>query len=317
MKEQMKGAAEPRRRRSSGLPWLSRLVRFYLTYFPLRNGKGRVYQAVQDKLLPPERWVTLKVRQGFWLRLDLLDPAQRYIYFFGEYDERHEIKLLTRLLRPGDRVWDVGANIGYYTLIAAGLVGPRGQVVAFEPAAHAWRALRDNVALNPQAPIRLERLALSDKGGQATLHRHADYADGGASLQARPGYHQDTELVATTTLDNYLAQSQGQPPTLLKIDVEGHEESVLRGGQKLLTGPQAPILLLEMNEPARLGQFLQAAGYQGCYRHRRRWRLADNPLIAPSRNMLWLRPDNPEHRERLPFIGVCACNLWARCRAAG
>lgn len=316
MKEQIKAAAEPLVPHSPGLPWLSRLVRFYLTYFPLRNGKGRVYRAVQAKLLPPERWVTLKVRQGFWLRLDLLDPAQRYIYFFGEYDERHEIRLLERLLLPGDRVWDVGANIGYYALTAAKLVGPQGKVVAFEPAAHAWQALQDNIALNPWASIRLERLALSDRGGQATLHRQGDYADGGASLTARAGYHQETELVATTTLDDYLAQSQGPAPTFLKIDVEGHEESVLRGGQKLLTSPQAPIILLEMNDPARLGQLLSAAGYQGCYRHRRRWRFADTPLAAPSRNMLWLRPDDPRHRERLPSLGLCACNFFTRCRAS-
>jgi FkbM family methyltransferase len=291
------------------------LVRLYLSRFPLRNGKGRLYRTCQERLLPPARWQTIKVRQGFRLRLDLMDPAQRQLYFFGEYDERHEIRLLQRLLLPGDCFWDVGANIGVYTLTAALLVGPTGRVVAFEPAAPAWQALNDNVALNPSPAIRLVRLALSDRSGEATLHRRAAYADGGASLIHREGYHQETERVATQPVDDFLAQSGERPPTFVKIDVEGHEANVLAGAQRLLAGPQPPLLLIEMNDPATLGPLLQSHGYQGIYRHRRRWRFAADPRRAPSRNMLWFRLDSPTHRDRLPFLGLYACTLMARgCR---
>ncbi len=293
-------------------PWVRTartLVRFYLCRFPLRNGKGRVYRTFQESLLPPQRWQTITVRQGFRLRLDLMDPAQRQVYFFGEYDERHEIRLLQRLLRPGDCFWDVGANIGYYTLTAAGLVGSAGRVVAFEPAAPAWQALNENVALNPSRAVRLVRLALSDHSGQAILHRRAAYADGGASLILRHGYHQETETVATLSLDDFLAQSGEPPPTFLKIDVEGHEARVLAGAHRLLAGPQPPLILIEMNDPAGISELLQRAGYQGAYLHRRRWHCTDEPLSAPSRNMLWFRPDFSWQRERLPFLGLCACTM--------
>lgn len=284
------------------------LVRFYLSRCPLRNGKGRIYQAFQERLRPPQRWQTITVRQGFRLRLDLLDPAQRQLYFFGEYDERHEIRLLQLLLWPGDCFWDVGANIGVYTLTAAGLVGPTGRVVAFEPAAHAWQALNDNVALNPGRAIRLVPLALSDHSGQATLHRRAAYADGGASLIPRQGYHQETETVATLPLDDFLAQSGEPSPSFLKIDVEGHEASVLAGAHRLLAGPRPPIILIEMNDPAGISEQLQQAGYQGAYLHRRRWQCTDTPSRALSRNMLWFRPDSWQ-RDRLSFLGPCPCTL--------
>ncbi len=290
-------------------PWLAivrALVRGYLRYFPLRNGKGWLYRQCQEKLLPPERHVVMRVRQGFRLRLDLMDPAQRQVYFFGEYDERHEIRLLTRLLLPGDRFWDVGANIGYYTLTAAKLVAPAGRVVAFEPGAAAWQSLKDNVALNPGGTIRLERLALSDRSGEAVLHRRGDIADGGASLSRRADYHQAAEVVTTTTLMAFLAASGEGPPDFLKIDVEGHEDDVLAGGAELLEGHSPPLLLIEMNDPARIGARLSRAGYHGVYLRRGRWRLLEDPLAPASRNVLWFRPDNPGHRERLVLTNLCA-----------
>jgi|GEM_PF-324145 len=286
------------------------LVRAYLRYFPLRNGKGRVYRALQARLLPPERWVTVPVRQGFRLRLDLTEPAQRQIYFFGEHDGRQVLRLLARILLPGDSFWDVGANIGYFALTAAKWVGPQGRVVAFEPATPAWEALTVNIGLNALENIRLEHLALSDRPGAATPYRRGDYADGDASLIPRDGYHQHREVVATVSLDDYLAQTGAPPPTFLKVDVGSHEGKVLRGGQGLLTGSRAPILLVKMNDSADLGPWLQAAGYQGCYLRRGRWHFADRPDLAPSRNMLWLRPDIPWHRERLLFIGLCPCKLF-------
>lgn len=288
-------------------PWVrfSRgLLRFYLSRFPLRDGKGYLYRNLQERLLPPERWQTIKVRQGFRLRLDLADPAQRQIYFFGEYDERHEIRLLQKIVQPGDCFWDIGANIGFYTLTAARLVGPQGQVRAFEPSAPAWQALNDNVALNPCHSIRLVRLALSDRAGPATLHRRGDYADGGASLISREGYHQEKEVVTMLSLDAYLAQTGGPPPTFLKIDVEGHEERVLAGAQTLLQSLQPPLILIEMNDPAGISRILQVAGYQGTYLHCRRWRLAENPIPVKSRNMFWFRADAPLHRERLALVGL-------------
>ena len=111
---------------SCGKTVLRALVRFYLSRFPLRNGKGRLYEALNEKLLPSERFVTIPMPYGFLLKLDLSEPAQRKIYFFGDYDERHEITLLRRILLPGDIFWDVGANIGFYTLTASRSSRSRG-----------------------------------------------------------------------------------------------------------------------------------------------------------------------------------------------
>jgi FkbM family methyltransferase len=282
------------------------LLRLYLSRFPVRNGKGRLYEALHARLLPIERFVTVTIRHGFRLRLDLSEPAQRKIYFFGDYDERHEITLLRRVLLPGDIFWDIGANIGFYTLTASPLVRPDGRVVAFEPASHAWQALITNLSLNPSDNVHPVQIALSDGSGPAVLYRRADFADGGASLISRADYHGDSEVVTTMSMDQFFALSKSPPPTFIKIDVEGLEANVLNGGQKILQGQQPPMLLIEMNELERIGAILLAAGYQGAYLHRRRWYPSRGPSHPNSRNMLWFKPDSPLHRERLTLINFCA-----------
>jgi FkbM family methyltransferase len=282
---------------------LRTLVRFYLSSFPLRDGKGYIYEAFNEILLPSERFVTIPIKYDFRLKLDLSEPAQRKIYFFGDYDERHEIALLRRVLRPGDIFWDVGANIGFYTLTASPLVGPEGRVVAFEPASHAWQALIANLQLNQSDNVHPVQIALSDGSGQGVLYRRADFADGGASLIARTDYHGDSEVVSTISLDQFLSQSGLSPPTFMKIDVEGLEGKVLTGGQQILQGKTPPLILIEMNDPEEIGTILQPAGYQGAYLHRRRWHPARSLAEVKSRNMLWFRADCRLHQERLVRIG--------------
>jgi FkbM family methyltransferase len=283
---------------------LRALTRFYLNRFPLRNGKGRLYEAFNEKLLPAERYLIVPIQYGFSLKLDLTEPAQRKIYFFGDYDERHEITLLRRILLAGDIFWDIGANIGFYTLTASRLVGPGGRVVSFEPAAHAWKSLITNLSLNQIANVQPVQIALSDKSGQAVLHRKADFADGGASLMPRADYHSDAEEVTTITLDQFLAQSGSPPPIFMKIDVEGLEGNVLSGSQKILQGAQPPLILIEMNDPDRIGAILAAAGYRGAYLYRRRWYPSQDLTEIKSRNMLWFRPDSARHRQRLALINL-------------
>jgi FkbM family methyltransferase len=281
---------------------LRALIRFYLSSFPLRDGKGRVYDAFNEKLLPDERFVIISTRYGFRLKLDLADTAQRKIYFFGDYDERHELNLLRRILLPGDIFWDIGANIGFYTLSASSLVRPQGRVVAFEPAFHAWQALTANLDLNHSDNVQPFQVALSDEPGEGVLYRRGDFADGGASLISRSEYYADSEVVTMTTLDQFLVQSASSAPTFMKIDVEGLEVKVLNGGKKIIGGPSPPLILLEMNDPAGIGTVLQGAGYQGAFLHRRRWYPAQSLAEVKSRNMLWFRPDSSLHRERLALI---------------
>lgn len=157
----------------------------------------------------------------------------------------HEMGLVQHLLRPGDRFVDVGANIGYYSLLAAALVGPGGAVEAFEPGRPALDRLRENIALNRLFNVRVHALALSDAtgtvrflGGRDTENRIAAAADASA-----PGQN-----VPAARLDDLLA---GHTCALGKIDVEGAELRVLQGAEAMLSRANPPVWILEVTRRLR------------------------------------------------------------------
>jgi FkbM family methyltransferase len=144
------------------------------------------------------------------------------------------------VLGPGDRCYDVGANIGVYTLWAAGLVGPTGQVHAFEPVPDTMAVLTAMVRRNGLSQVRLESCAVGAAVGEIGMRVYRDAS--GLSHPVADGGTAD-HIVAITTLDTYTERRRA--PDLIKIDVEGFEIDVLRGAVNLLTD-RTPALLLEM-----------------------------------------------------------------------
>ncbi len=289
------------------------LFRWYLHRFPWRDGKVRLYNAWQEVLLPSSRLATAHLDPGFCLRCDLADPEQRKIYFFQEYHERYEARLIQTALKSGDSFWDVGANIGYFALLAATVVGPQGCVVAFEPGPRAFQELQENIAINNFGQVVAVPLAASDQVGSARLYLAKDQADTGANL-FQGGERRDWEEVRTIPLDIFWQQNPYPPPHFLKVDVEGAELAVLRGAATLLRD-HAPLLLLEMEDktlgPAGVSKqdiadFLAPLGYQGAYLHKGRWHRASVLSQAKGRNIFWFQPDQPRHRQVLSDLGLAA-----------
>jgi FkbM family methyltransferase len=174
----------------------------------------------------------------------------RSLALYGEYCEG-EIELLRQLCRPGDIVADVGANIGATTVPLAAHVGERGFVYAFEPQRVVFQTLCANVALQSFTNVDCVHAAVGERA--ATIHipdlRYDLEANfGGVELavfdSGRP--------VSQVTLDAYIDRG---PFTLIKIDVEGMETEVLRGG-RLLIETQRPLLYVENDRPAKSAELI-------------------------------------------------------------
>lgn len=177
-------------------------------------------------------------------------------------------------LRPGGTFVDVGANWGYFTLVAAHAVGPGGRVLALEPDPRMAAELRANVARNGIRHVTVEEAAASVGEGQAVLAGYAegDRNRGVSSLVARPTGDAASFVVRTAALDD-LMDAHGIPSAdLVKVDVEGAEEMVLRGMARGLAAGRYRRVLLELHptqhpDPARLGttihETMRGAGYTG------------------------------------------------------
>ncbi|HEX5102457.1 MAG TPA: FkbM family methyltransferase [Pirellulaceae bacterium] len=170
--------------------------------------------------------------RGCWWQLASGGKVARLL--LGTY-EREQTALFQRHIRSGQQVLDIGAAAGYYTLLAARLVGPTGSVIAFEPNPENLPYLRTHVRQNGLAHVRVLNLAVSDQDGTARFG--GGTGTGTARLQADGAYE-----VAVRRLDD-LAAEHDLAPQHLKIDVEGAELAVLRGGERLIREHRPTIFL--------------------------------------------------------------------------
>lgn len=190
---------------------------------------------------------------------DTTRPTQRNMAAHivnGSLYEPEVSLMLMRVLQEGDRLIDVGANVGFFTVLAAQLVGKTGRVYAFEPEQENFSCLARNIALNQLSNVVTYQAAVGDRLGTAELFINSDN-DGGHALW-NPGAHsfnllsrekvikQNVEMV---TLDSVL-MGVSVPIKLMKIDVEGYELHVLHGALELITQQRVPFVLAEVNRLA-------------------------------------------------------------------
>jgi len=196
--------------------------------------------------------------------LDLSDLMQWYLYW-GFRDPSHEA--LIGLCKPGSTIVDVGANIGITALRCAYLSGQDGKLVAIEPDPLNVARLRANIARNRASNIEVIEVALSDREGTVGLGVPSAGNRGGTRVETSPTL--TTAEVHTTTLDKIAETHLELRPNLLKIDVEGYETNVLRGGLGFIAAFR-PVIFLEVSDehlhyqgssPAELLSLLEGQGY--------------------------------------------------------
>ena len=161
---------------------------------------------------------------------------------------------LARHLRQGDVFYDLGANIGFFTLLASRLVGSGGAVVAFEPDPANRRVLEANVARNGIANVEVVEKAVAGRSG-ALRFAAVESTRSRFARNDEPGIE-----VPVTTLDDFVAE--GWPvPTLVKLDIEGAEVEALDGARALLTQHRPTIVCEVHDTEAEVRARLEAAGY--------------------------------------------------------
>ncbi len=215
------------------------------------------------------RWYARRYAEGSAIRIPSGYAAgmkwkrhHRYVsgYWTGVYEMPIQ-RALSRELKEGDTFYDVGANAGFFSILAARLVGLKGRVFAFEPLPENIESVQEQFSINSLGQCALIPKAVGGQSGTALLLLAEN------SSMARIAGDQETRAeksltVPTITLDEFVQADA--PPDLIKIDVEGFETEVLLGAERLINSPNAPRLLIELHsdEQARnVESILTACGY--------------------------------------------------------
>lgn len=195
----------------------------------------------------------------------LLDLQTEKDFWLGTYEPELQAAL-GDLVRPGLTVFDVGANIGYITLMLVRGVGPTGRVVAFEALPGNLERLQKNLALNAlEERVTVVPQAVAGSEGMVPFHVHA--SGGMGKVEGSAGRwnqrYQSEITVPSLSLDSFVYVRGGPVPQLIKMDIEGGEVLALPGMRRLLREAR-PTLLLEVHGPEGLRAAwdeLSAAGY--------------------------------------------------------
>jgi FkbM family methyltransferase len=157
-------------------------------------------------------------------------------------------QILAQNLQAGDVLYDIGANVGFFTILGAKLVGSTGHVYAFEPVPENAAAVHHNASLNNLTQVTVLHRAVSDRDGSGELL--LAYYSGGSALSTVDTPPPDLKGiidVGVVTVDSLVGRQAILPPTVVKIDVEGAEINVLRGMSQTMN-EHKPLIIYEIDD---------------------------------------------------------------------
>lgn len=215
---------------------IGRLLRFPFRLIP-PDSKLPILQG----RLRGKRWIAGSSNHGCWL---------------GSYEYSQRM-LFEKTVTEGTCVYDIGAHVGFYTLLASVLVGPGGHVFAFEPSPSNVAYLKKHLQMNKVANVKTFDVAVSDHEGEEMFEFAAHSSMGRLSASG-------SLAVRCVSLDALYARAELHPPNFVKIDVEGAELGVLRGARKLLLQSRPVIFLSTHGREVhqQCCDFLRETGYE-------------------------------------------------------
>jgi FkbM family methyltransferase len=234
------------------LSWLSALspVRILVR----RLGLAPLMREAYHHWAAPDNIFRAKVA-GISIKLHA-ETGRDLIWFEGalgtdrEWSEKHAMEAMLAFLNPGDIVYDVGANLGLYSVTLAKRVGAQGQVICFEPRLSTFERLKANIELNELKNVRCFQKALGEQRAKLPIYTFPEepwlssLVEGHAKVL---GSAPSVESVEVEVGDNFRKAHNLPIPRAIKIDVEGFEYSVMRGLGETLRDPHCQFVGCEMH----------------------------------------------------------------------
>jgi FkbM family methyltransferase len=218
-------------------------------HYPFYSGCGRLanHRVVRRIAGESTEIAWAPVHGGYRVAAPLADHVGRAIFYAGDLD-RKITWACSRLVRPGDTVLDIGANLGLVTFTLAALVGAAGRVHAFEPIPRMQSLIEPAIKRNGVTNVQLHRLALGASHGELMLAVPPQNAGSASLVTARQAPGSTELMVPVRTLSSVMAGYELGHIRLVKIDVEGFEPQVLAGAADLFSSRPPDAILFELND---------------------------------------------------------------------
>jgi FkbM family methyltransferase len=206
-----------------------------------------------------------KMHDGTTIWVNLKSGTEMSAYYRGEYDA-DLIDAIRTLLQPDTSFLDIGANVGFYTVSIADAIREKqyaNRIISFEPFEANYQRILDNLTTNQLDHLcSVHQIGLSDQSMDSLITLRGDFLNGSNTgnaaipIEGEINTQYKTASICLETLDEIWAQYDNQKIDIIKMDIEGHEDFCLKGGQKVISSHR-PTILMEVCKPYYVGRNIQ------------------------------------------------------------
>ncbi|NJO18631.1 MAG: FkbM family methyltransferase [Thioploca sp.] len=225
--------------------FLSMIGRLY----PLYSGTLKLANSKLFRLALNQQNGTVwtRLRCGAWIIVPIQDWIGRSLYYFGDLDPKITW-ICKKILRPGDTVIDIGANVGLVSIIARQFVGQTGLIHAFEPQVTLVDLMRQSLRKNSYSNIIAHPIALGTQEGFMELFVPINHVGAASLIQNKQHSHGNKVSIRIENATTYLTHLKLPLIRLVKIDVEGFEAKIIEGAAEFFKINQPDVILFELND---------------------------------------------------------------------
>ena len=247
-----------------------------------------------------------KLPENFYMLLTPSEHIQQQLFWYGYY-EKELGDMIKKCLKPGDVFLDIGANIGYFTLLAANSE-PTSKVISFEPVKGLFQKLEENISINSFKNITAFNIAVGEINEETELFISGPNNSGMSSFRQPENYSGKKEIVKVVTIDSWFKKARLSKIDLIKLDVEGSELAALKGTQETLQNFK-PLIIAEVNPetlasfsltPGDIYGYLNKLNFDGFTISEKEGLKRVNPnSTSETKNVLFIHPDKLEFYQEL------------------
>lgn len=246
-----------------------KLLNVYTRNFSFPHRGFKYFLKAANSLGIANRIYKKRLHDNFYMLLNPTEHIQQQLFWYGHY-EKELGELLKKVVRPGDVFLDLGANIGYFSLLVA-INSPSANIISFEPVKDLFQNMNDNISLNNIKNISTINAAAGEINEEKDLFISTPDNSGMSSFHQPENYSGKKESVKVVSIDEWFKTSALSKIDIIKLDIEGSELAALKGMKEVLQ-KQKPILIVEVNpetllmfnlKPSDLYDYLNQLNFEG------------------------------------------------------